>query len=295
MGLFVLIGGVLFGGFALWLAILLLLFVLDMAYTHGLATTYMHGTSTVLQQFWSGLQAVFTVFQRILAMAPRALQVTIFLIIGLFFFGFLVNWFLAMDVVCSQDVAYKGDVTAVWIAKSLPVSDPSEVENVNVGADDLATLLNLTLVNQSGMAANVTTAEVNALSNFQIFENTLSSLFGGILSSWFVGQGNNSLVGQIAPEDTQATTVLRANSNMLANVFKTNDRGTFINYAIENDHESFKVVGDDGTVTYSCSRDGKDEVQVGLFGIQNLFSYESMLLIIVLACAVWFLKFLGVF
>jgi hypothetical protein len=89
-------------GFGIWVGVLLILAVLDFFWTNGLATSWLQGTGVVLTQVWSALQAFLTFIQRVVAMAPRTLQIVFFILLGAVLFGTLTSWFLAADVVCSR-------------------------------------------------------------------------------------------------------------------------------------------------------------------------------------------------
>lgn len=109
--------------FAIWLTGLIALFVLDAIWTHGLATTYLNASSTILTQVWSFIRFFFDILGRVFSAAPRALQVVVFFIIGFLSLGLIVNWVLAANVVCSHGVPYQGNssgsIVKVFIAKTL--------------------------------------------------------------------------------------------------------------------------------------------------------------------------------
>jgi hypothetical protein len=118
VAIFSLLGAFAFWGMIVWVGVLLVLLLADAAWTHGLATSYINATQLILSQIWSGLQLFFTFLQRLVAMAPRVLQIVLFMMLGVFAMGLIINWFLAVDIVCSNDQVYRGaSLISVWFAK----------------------------------------------------------------------------------------------------------------------------------------------------------------------------------
>jgi hypothetical protein len=110
-----------------WLIILLVLFAADIFWTHGLSGTYVNSTGLVLQQVWNFFSFLLNLVQRIIALAPRGLQILFFLLLGVFGIGLVMNWMMASNVVCVGGVPLHSDnLIAVWMAKSLDSSIPPD-------------------------------------------------------------------------------------------------------------------------------------------------------------------------
>jgi hypothetical protein len=264
LGLFAIIGI----GFAAWLFILLVLFVADAFWTNGLATTYMHATSTILTQFWSFLQAFLTFFGRVMSFAPRAMQIGVFFLLGVFFFGLLMNWFMLSNVVCASGVAYEGSIMNVWAAKALPQG----VATANTG--EIVNNATLTLADVDSSFGSPDECVLNIDGIDRTFPKD-----SGLCDADF---SNNSQVK-----------VASGRGGDLASLFSNVDRTTFINNALSENNESFKRVDTDGgLMSYTCDA-STDEPVISFLKIPlTLMTF----LIITLACLVVAgLKFFNIF
>ena len=272
---------------AAWLVVLIGLFIADVIWTHGLATTYMHGTSLVLSQIWSFLQSFFTIFQRLIAMAPRALQIFIFFIVGTVIFGILLNWFMAADVVCAGGTPYRGDgMSNVWIAKGLPTSIEEGSSAINVS--DIPNCDNPVEVGNC----------VRKYPNFQDVgicadQKTIDDCMAYDCKWESNVQCNDGVIVNISGTDTAYNVGSSKYTPGLVSLFAGNNltRSAFI----DSNAASFSVIQkkDSTTVVYSCGKN--DDVQIGLFGVENLLSLNVLLICMVIGCCVWALKFFGIF
>lgn len=255
-------------GFAVWLTVLLVFFITDAFWTNGLATTYMHGTSTVFVQFWSFLQAFLTFFGRVMSFAPRALQIGVFFLLGMIFFGVLMNWFMLSNVVCASGIAYEGSVMNVWAAKALPAG-----VSVSTSIDSSTREVELSLA-EVDSTYNPDECVLNIDGIDRVFP-----LDSGVCDQDY---SNNSHV-KVAANRT----------DMLSSLFSNVDRQTFINNAMSENNESFKVIDTDGDlISYDCD-ESTDEPVISFLKIPlTLMTF----LIITLACLVVAgLKFFNIF
>lgn len=264
-------------GFLGWLIVLLGLLIADAIWTHGLATSYLHATGLIISQIWSFLQVFITIIQRVIAMAPRALQVTLFFVMGAFFFGILANWFLAANIVCANGIPYQGSsIASVWMAKSLDVRGEQNfsaaIENAAATSGSGAFTAGGGTGGGGGGGGAGGSEEMNNSAGVEVSVNGTASVYNVNASGYNVGFATLFSGGGSTRED-------------------------FVRRSIEMDKSSFVPVTNDdsSSVVYSCSQpDGKD-VEIGLFGIKNLLSMETMLVIMTVGMVFWLLKFFGVF
>jgi hypothetical protein len=230
MGLFTFTALFVGWGFAAWVGVLLVLVVADAIWTNGLATSYLHATSMVLEQIWNALGLFFNFIRALYDGAPHSLRMVIFFAALPLVLGFVVNWFLASGIVCAGGTPYAaGSITSAWFAGSLPT-------NANVSVDDV----------------NV--------SSVTITENDASKTYGS-------GDSDK-------------------NSGFFKELFSKSfsmSRETYVQQSIAADAESFKAVDNtDKTVTYVCRDDSGAEtgnVRVGLFGLDNVFSVQTLMIV----------------
>lgn len=238
MAFFTVLGLFALWGIVAWVAILLALLIADAIWTHSLATTYVNVTGIILQQVWNFFQFFLNLMQRVVAMAPRGLQILLFMLLGVLGIGLIMNWFVAANVVCVGGTAYEGsNLPLTWMAKSLD-SNP-------------------------------------------VSANTLPQLPNNDLSSEGISVNSS---------DGTSTFVSVPSSNYQSNVsflFQLNvSREAFFNNVMNSDNSSFVAVDNAGqTVTFGC--DTNNDVDVGLFGVQGLFSVKTMVLLIVVGAALW--------
>jgi hypothetical protein len=349
-------------GFAAWVVVLLILWGLDAVWTHGLATSYLSVTSSILIHLWSFVQSMFTYFQRLIAMAPRALQIFIFFIMGTLIFGVLLNWFMAATVVCAspETTPYEGGLMDVWIAKSLSVDNASNsliygnvpdsngciVENGNCfikqgsfgsnlgsGWCDMQTTKDgCRGINECSWEEDVTCGGVKThLIDGQSVEGECVTV--GVCSSpgswpapsesfcanpdYRLHNRQNCIDGecnwneQLVCEESQGVVQSGLSvsvdgapmtydvdddvkqSNDVLKLFSLKSRNSFVADSIKDNPKSFTIVNNSGVVTYTCNKSA--DVEIGLFGLKNILSLNTMIYIMVLSCFVWGLKFFGVF
>jgi hypothetical protein len=253
MSFFSFFGGFALWGIVLWVGIYLAFIVADnfptifgFSGSKNLATSYLQVTGIVLQQFWSFIQAFFTVMQRLLAMAPRAFQIFVFIVFALFGIGLLANWFLAFNVVCADKIVYESDsFVDVWVAKSLDVGPANVIKNVNysnsrfynLGADKVAT--NLTK------------------------EEDLTK-----------EEGSSNFLTIFVPKNGYRSAYINARKGAFKEV-------TFS----QKDSQNF--------VGYSCSK--ANDVEIRIFGLKDVLSAQTLLILIAVGLIFQLMAFLGIF
>jgi hypothetical protein len=111
---------------------------------------------------------------------------------------------------------------------------------------------------------------------------------------------NSSGSGVVVLTNSQPASYVANNSGSYSsgvqNIFSSASitRRQFITRSIASDNASFVPLkgSSEEFVTYSCD---KDDVQVGLFGIKDLLSFETFVVVAVIAGILWALKFFGLF
>jgi hypothetical protein len=303
MGLFTILGLFALWGFAAWLGILIILVIADAIWTHGLATSYLHGTGMVLSQVWSGLQLFLTFAQRVVAMAPRALQIGLFMILGVFALGLITNWFLAADVVCSNQHAYKGDsIVSVWFARMYSNGENTTGTRASISISNVVEMWFPTGTEFTVNGVSCTMPEISP------------GVYQGVCSGAdciLTDLGNGTTHAQCAGTESSTSSssssgilqdqVSGVNEDEKASYFSdlfskiSPSRQKFIDSANNATSGSFVDVtnsnggSNNDVVTYTCSE--SDEIQVGLWGQPDFFSMQTMLFIMCFVCAIGILLY----